>query len=355
MKGAIADGVFPGGVLLVSKENVTEFFEAYGLRDVFSKTMITPHTVFDLASFTKPLATTLAVMKLIQGGLLDLSQNLGSLLPGFGHTDKQEITVKHLLCHMSGLPDHRPYYHELKKLPPDVRKNRLRALLVKELLINPIGGKMVYSDLGFMILEWIVEKVSDIRLDRFISKEVYSPLGIKNLFFIDLNASNGRPTEGGPDFAATERCPWRNAVVQGAVHDDNAHVTGGIGGHAGLFGTACDVNILLSELLSTYCGHSTTKVFQQELLQIFFEKQKDAHRALGFDMPSEIGSSCGRYFSDLSVGHLGFTGVSFWMDLTRSVIVILLTNRVHPTRQNMKIRAFRPKIHDAVMEHILSL
>jgi CubicO group peptidase (beta-lactamase class C family) len=355
MKEAISQNVFPGGVLLVSKGGPPIFFESYGLADTFSKTPMTKETVFDLASFTKPLATTLAVMKLVQDSRLDLSRNLESILPEFEGNDKGKITVKDLLCHMSGLTDHRPYYNELKNLAVAERKNRLRELLTAEPLVNPIGRKMVYSDLGFMILEWVVEKVSDIRLDRFVLNDVYKTIGVENLFFVDLNSSDYDTKEHGQKFAATELCPWRNILLKGAVHDDNAYVTGGIGGHAGLFGTAHDVNLLLAELLATFNGHPETKLFQQDVLQVFFARQKDAQRALGFDMPAPADSSCGRLFSEKTVGHLGFTGVSFWMDLNRSIIVILLTNRVHPTRDNIKIRKFRPKIHNVVMESILSL
>jgi CubicO group peptidase (beta-lactamase class C family) len=355
MKEAISQNVFPGAVLLVSKGGPPIFFESYGLADTFSKTPMTKETVFDLASFTKPLATTLAVMKLVQDNRLDLSRNLESILPEFEGNDKGKITVKDLLCHMSGLTDHRPYYNELKNLAVAERKNRLRELLTAEPLVNPIGRKMVYSDLGFMILEWVVEKVSGIRLDRFVLKDVYKPTGVENLFFVDLNSSDYDTEEHRQKFAATELCPWRNILLKGAVHDDNAYVTSGIGGHAGLFGAAHDVNLLLAELLATFNGHPETKVFQQDVMQVFLARQKDAQRALGFDMPAQADSSCGRLFSEKTVGHLGFTGVSFWMDLNRSIIVILLTNRVHPTRDNIRIREFRPKIHNVVMESILSL
>ena len=154
-------------------------------------------------------------------------------------------------------------------------------------------------------------------------------------------------------FAATERCPWRNILLDGVVHDDNAYVVGGIEGHAGLFGTADSVYILLSALLSVFHGRSSTGVFVKELVHTFFERQENSDKTLGFDTPSLVNDSCGRYFSKKSVGHLGFTGTSFWIDLERCVIVILLTNRVHPSRENTKIRTFRPKLHDMIMQEIL--
>jgi CubicO group peptidase (beta-lactamase class C family) len=150
-------------------------------------------------------------------------------------------------------------------------------------------------------------------------------------------------------FAATERCPWRDTIIEGVVHDENAYAVGGIEGHAGLFGTAKDVYRLLSVLLTDFYGQSESILFEKKLMQTFFIRAGSSGRPLGFDAPSSTGASCGQYFSKKSVGHLGFTGTSFWMDLDRGVIVILLTNRVHPSRDNVKIKAFRPQLHDVVM------
>ena len=141
--------------------------------------------------------------------------------------------------------------------------------------------------------------------------------------------------------------------MEGVVHDDNAYVIGGIAGHAGLFGTAVDLHRLVDELMRTYHGRPSM-VFQQQILQKFFRASYDKERVLGFDRPSNKGSSAGRFFSCKSVGHLGFTGTSFWMDLERRIIVILLTNRIHPSRDNDLIKVFRPRLHDAVMAHLLS-
>jgi len=345
MRQAVTDNVFPGGVLLVSKGESILFFEAYGYANIFSKRIMVRDTVFDLASLTKPLATTLAVMKLVAQHKLELDHNLETVLPRFKETDKSRMTVKHLLCHNSGLPDYRPYYKTLCKLPPSSRKAALRDLLVKEPLIHAVGKEVLYSDLGFMILGWIIEHLSERRLDRFVIEEIYNPLGLKNLFFQDIYSAPRRV-----EFAATELCPWRDTLLDGAVHDDNAYVVGGIEGHAGLFGTAHDLYRLLSVLLSDFKGEYATRLFDKDLLRDFLKPREEIHRALGFDVPSLEGSSCGRYFSRHSVGHLGFTGTSFWMDLERSVMVVLLTNRVHPSRENNKIKAFRPKLHDTVMK-----
>lgn len=350
MQQAISGNVFPGGVLLVSKEDSVVFFKAYGYANIFSKRLMTKETLFDLASLTKPLATTPAIMKLVQGHKLGLEQNIGSVLVHFNKTEKHQIKIRHLLRHASGLPDYRPYYKKLYKIPISLRKDALKDLLIKEPLINPIGKKCLYSDLGFMILCQIVESISGKRLDRYVDEAVYKPLGCNSgggLFFVDTNT-----TSRSGKFAATELCPWRNVLLEGVVHDENAYVMGGIEGHAGLFGTAQDVHNFLSALLFAYHGLSSTQVFQKDLLIKFLEKEDDAERTLGFDTPSLRDASCGKLFSKNSVGHLGFTGTSFWMDIDSSVIVILLTNRVHPSRENTKIKAFRPEIHNIIMKSI---
>ena len=349
MKEAITDEVFPGGVLLVAGLDSVVFFEAYGYADIFSKRPMTNETVFDLASLTKPLATTLAVMQLVSQHKLRLEQNLGSVLPLLYNSEKSRITLKQLLCHTSGLCDYRPYYESLDKLPPERRRDALREFLVSEPLINPPGAKVLYSDLGFMLLNWVVEQVSERRLDQFVDAEIYAQLGIEKLFFVNLD-SEPRNVQ----FAATERCPWRDTLINGVVHDENAYAVGGIEGHAGLFGTAKDVYRLLFVLLTDFYGKSESILFEKKLMQTFLIRDGSSGRPLGFDAPLSTGSSCGQYFSKKSVGHLGFTGTSFWMDLDRGVIVILLTNRVHPSRDNVKIKDFRPQLHDVVMTLIES-
>ncbi|MBU0995699.1 MAG: beta-lactamase family protein [Proteobacteria bacterium] len=355
MNQAIDEGVFPGGILLASVEGNLIFHKGFGVTKIHSGVPVTDNIVFDLASLTKPLATTLAVMKLMARGLLQLTDSLGDVLPDFKNTDKAWIAISQLLNHTSGLPAYQPYFEKLICFPEKVRKEKLHALLADEPLIHPPGGSVQYSDIGFMILSWIVETISGMRLDLFLEQEIYGPLEIVPLFFpgmkYEKNVPDGRSHYV---YAATENCPWRKRLLEGVVHDDNAYASGGIAGHAGLFGTARAVFDLLRFLLSVYKGNSGRGIVDKHVLRIFFAPQPGTGRALGFDLPSKIGSSSGRYFSDTSVGHLGFTGTSFWMDLDREIIVVLLTNRVHPSRSNEKIKIFRPKIHDVVLETIIS-
>lgn len=348
MQQALEDNIFPGAVLLVSQNNQFVFHDAVGFRDLFTGSPMTTDTVFDLASLTKPLATALAVMVLVQQNKVGLDQNLSDVLPAFKKDAKASIKIKHLLYHNSGLADYKAFYKKIEYLPLKERKAALRTLLVEEPLVHPVGSRVVYSDIGFMILEWLIEEICGKRLDHFVSEMIYNPLGLDNLFFIDLQAAP-KPVV----FAATEQCHWRQQIQSGQVHDENAYVAGGVQGHAGLFGTATDVHSLLSHLLAAYHGRPSTQIFQPDMVRLFFRRSAGGDKALGFDTPSLSGSSSGRFFSHNSVGHLGFTGTSFWIDLDRSIIVILLTNRVHPTRDNEAIKAFRPVLHDAVMQFLL--
>jgi serine-type D-Ala-D-Ala carboxypeptidase len=344
MHEALTQGVFPGAVLMVAFRSTAVFQAAYGQANLFTGEKMTQRTIFDLASLTKPLATTLAVMNLVQSRHLALDQTLGSLLPSFEKSDKGRIRIEALLRHTAGYPAYRPYYRTLMRLAPVERKGRLLELLRNEPLEIREDRRAVYSDLGFMVLGAVIEEVTGQCLDRFVREAIYRPLGLESLRF--MNAAEG-PPQG--RFAATELCPLRHALLIGVVHDENAYAMGGIQGHAGLFGHANDILSLLLALSDAHAGRSDSPLFATDQVRCFLGKPAGVDRALGFDVPSEIGSSAGRFFSPNSVGHLGFTGTSFWMDLTQEVIVILLTNRVHPHRYSTGIRRFRPRLHDAIM------
>jgi serine-type D-Ala-D-Ala carboxypeptidase len=348
MLEAIKKFVFPGAVLLFSKEGLILFHKAYGVGNIFSRYPVSLHTLFDLASLTKPLATATSIMALLRDGKLALENQIGQILPEFKKSEKNEIRIEHLLSHTSGLPDYYPFYKVLEKYPVHERKPHLRYLLINVPLKNPIGQTRLYSDLGFMILSWIIERTAKYKIDRFVNDEVFKPLGLRNLFYQNLNEKKKNIR-----YAATEMCPWRKTLIEGVVHDENAFVVGGIEGHAGLFGTAEDVHRLLDHILTIYADALFKGIFPAHFVKIFLQRFKNFDRTLGFDTPSEKNSSSGHLFSPKSVGHLGFTGTSFWMDLQRSIIVILLTNRIHPDRKNENIKIFRSALHDAIMSKII--
>lgn len=355
MHQAVEEGAFPGAVLLISAEDKVLSHSAYGHASIIpSRQLMTTNTLFDLASLTKPLATSMAIMTLVANSELEIDQKIGGIL-GLGQDNpKAGITLRQLLSHSSGMPAYQPYFERLRVYPPGERKKILRGWLLDEPLAAVPGEAVLYSDLGFMLLEWIIEKTSGQGLDEFVLANIYRPLGLVCTGFRPLNSCS-LPEPG--VIAATEECPWRKKVLCGEVHDDNAYVVGGVCSHAGLFGTANELYVLLKIILEAYQGKVEKGVFRRRLISVFLARQ-DAPAgstwALGFDTPSDRSSGAGRYFSRRSVGHLGFTGVSFWMDLEKGIIIILLTNRVHPSRANEKIKAFRPLIHDAVMETLIS-
>ena len=343
---ALASGVFPGAVVWVQHIDGRRWLEAYGVADTTTGEAVRPDTVFDLASLTKPLCTALAVMQLVASGKLHLEDRLGDVLKDFSGTGKADILIRHLLAHQAGFPAWQPYFEILREKPMAERRDRLVSLLAAEPLPSRPGAASLYSDLDFLVLQIVIETVSGQPLDQYAAENIYRPLDLAaDLFFTSPNASP--PPRA---FAATEHCPWRGRVLKGHVHDDNAYCLGGVAGHAGLFGTAGAVGDLLNSLLTAYRRPSTPGFFDSDRVRLFFKRCAPSDWALGFDTPSASASSSGRYFSPNTVGHLGFTGASFWMDLEREIIVVLLTNRVHPSRANEDIRAFRPLIHDLIME-----
>lgn len=374
MERAISQKVFPGGVLRISLGEELLFHEGFGVTDLESRLPIRTDALFDLASLTKPLATALAVMVLIEQGPLTLASTLASTLPEEVPRDKREITVEQLLRHTSGLPAHKPYYQSLcndgqagaaawewDEDPFKARRRRLRRQILHEPLLSLPGERQQYSDLGYVLLCWIIETVGGEPLDQLVRQRIYLPMGISDLFFIPRDGRGVAVMEesGRNRIVPTERCPWREKTLKGEVHDDNAWCVGGVEGHAGLFGTAEAVWEVLvhlmscmgskeNELLKMHYRENT--LFCPVLLNQFLSGRGEGKMVAGFDTPSPMGSSSGRFFSNESIGHLGFTGTSFWLDPKTGLIVVLLTNRVHPHRDNDRIRMFRPRIHDAIVE-----
>jgi CubicO group peptidase (beta-lactamase class C family) len=344
--------VYPGAVLLVSQAGKILFFQVAGIRSLTPKGMpMGRDTIFDLASLTKPLATSLAVMKLVESGSVDLDQPLQDLLPVIVPKDKRTVTPRFLLCHSAGFAEWKPFYLELQNLRTHERKPALRERLLSLPLIYPPGKGVMYSDLGYMMLEWVIESTAGMAMALFLNQHFYGPLSLKKTFFSSVPRP---PTLPEDQFAATEKCPWRQRVVVGEVHDENAYALGGYSGQAGLFGVAREVWILV-ELLRAHFKGEREDVLTPQTVRTFFSRQdrvRESTWALGWDTPSPDGSSSGRYFSESSVGHLGFTGTSVWMDLDRDLIVVFLTNRVHPTRENEKIKDFRPALHDRIAREL---
>lgn len=366
MQQAVTDGVFPGAVLMVRKGGRVAYQRAVGL----ATRIPTPEpasvgTIYDLASLTKPLATASAVLCLIQDGTLALDQQLGHILPECEGGPVGAATVSHVLSHSSGLPAWQPFYQQIDArdttqpgfLGSDMAKQAVLESIAREKLVFPIGARSLYTDLGFMLLGAVVERVSGRSLDEFCRGRIYANVGAEPLAFFPTGKQAGDCTVD-PRFdrrliASTEDDPWRGRILRGEVHDENAFAMGGVAGHAGLFGTASAVLAVSRVWLESYLGRGS--FFLPELVRRFTMRQEQTPHStwgLGWDTPSTPSSS-GTRFSAQSFGHLGYTGTSLWIDPSKELEVVLLSNRVHPTRQNDRIQGFRPQIHDLIYEELV--
>ena len=362
MDAAVSRRVFPGAVLLVREGTRVCYQRAFGHRSL--EPAVTPmaeDTIFDVSSLTKAFATSVAMMLLVKDGKIRLDDRVTRFFHNFGVHGKTHVTFRHLLSHASGLAAWRPYFKDIQQIERRGRINFLGSpgakdyvyqTLQRERLEGQPGQQAVYSDLGFMLLGNAIEDISGMPLDRFCHERIFRPLGLRSTGFVDLALLRTRRVEAVTDMIApTERCPWRKKVLCGEVHDDNAYAMGGVAGHAGLFASARDLDILLGRLKDSYYGVSP--LVPQTLIREFWTRDGSVAEStwcLGWDTPSASGSSAGAHFSPNSVGHLGFTGTSVWLDLERDRYVILLSNRVHPSRDNEAIRSFRPVIHDHIVE-----
>ena len=361
---AIADSEIPGAVLLARMARDGETLEHVSTRGLAvarpERIPMARQTIFDLASLTKPIATTTAVALLADAGALAIDDPVCKYLPAFAERGKQEITLRHLLTHTSGLKPWRAF-HEL--LLEKERKTGERLIgtpaaresvidrIVRSGLVHEPGAAAVYGDLDFIVLGAVIEAVTRQPLDDFCSERIFRPLAMNDTFFVRLvDGRSALPDPLRRRVAASENCPWRGRILWGEVHDPNASVMGGVAGHAGLFSTVDDVMAFAQTVLDVWHGRS--EALPRETLRAFLTRQtlpEDSDWALGWDTPTSGASSSGRHFSPRSVGHLGFTGTSLWIDLEREVIVVLLTNRVHLVAKRSRFD-LRPLLHDAVVE-----
>ena len=348
LENGLREEVYPGAVLIVAQGK-----QIVSLLNIGNRALVPKHlpmekeTIFDLASLTKPLGTALACLKLVDQGLLDLDTAISDFIEPFPWKDKVGLSTRLLLNHSAGLAHWKPFYRELMRYPVEERKPLVRRLIMEEPLLEAPKSVSLYSDLGFMLLEWIVEVIAEQDLSSFLDAAFYQPLGLETLYLDHVTIARYKKER----FAATEYCAWRRQIVQGHVHDENAHALGGYSGHAGLFGTAQDVLTVASTLVGIH-GGAASELLSPETVRTLFSRQsivEGSTFALGWDTPGGENPSCGVLFSSNSVGHTGFTGTSLWIDLDKNITVIFLTNRVHPTRSNEKIREFRPKLHNLIM------
>ena len=338
LEQAITEHAFPAAVIEVGNTGQMLWRHAFG-RLTFDPAAApaSDDTIFDLASLTKVISTTPLVMQQFERGVLALDDPVSGHLAEWRGDDRADVTLRDLLAHCSGLPFWRPYYRELKG-----RAAYEAAICVEPLEYAP-GSRSIYSDLDFMLLGFIVDGRLPLA-ERFAL--MLSQMGIvEEIQFTPPSLWRAR-------IAPTEEDPWRGRLLVGDVHDENAAALGGIAGHAGLFGTAAAVGSYARHLLQVLDGRAG--VFRRATLEEFVTRRAGvpgSSRALGWDtmLPT---SSCGTLMSARAFGHTGFTGTSLWIDPEKNVYVVLLTNRVHPTRANDAIKQVRPAVHDAVIAEL---
>jgi CubicO group peptidase (beta-lactamase class C family) len=348
LQTAISDHAFPGacfgvyvGGQILALQGIGHFtYEP-------DAAVVTPSTVYDLASLTKVIATTSAAMLLHERGILNLEARVGDILPGFvvgmaPGSGKEKVTLRMLLAHSSGLPGYARLFEQ--HASPE---SMLRAALKLPLTASP-GSRVEYSDIGFLLLGKVIEVLSGDYLARYCHRNLFSPLGLHSLRFCPPETwkASTPPTEIDTSY--------RHRTIQGDVQDENCAAMGGVAGHAGLFGNAADVLRFAQIFLRKGRRQSDTKpLFRDETMHLFTARQPEPEgttRALGWDTPSRPESSSGKHFGERAFGHLGYAGTSLWIDPDRDLAVVLLTNRTWPDRASQLIQQVRPAFHDAVVE-----
>ncbi len=345
---AIADSIFPGAQVFISKQGEIVASQGFGYHTYDNQSPpVTPNSIYDIASLTKVVATTPVIMKLISQKKLGLNQNINQFFPNFTGKWKDKVTIEHLLTHSSGL---KPFIQYFLDTPLKSPSEIIDDITLHDLDFEP-GTQFQYSDLGMILLQEIVKKVGNHDIDWFADRWIYRPLGMQNTMF-------------NPD---SSYLPWivpteydslyRGRLVYGEVHDENAHVLGGVAGHAGLFSNAEDVGKYAQMMLNQGIWLGNRYFWGSDIRR--FTKRRNipngSERTLGWDTPSRNGkSSAGDYFSHNSYGHLGFTGTSLWIDSINEIIVILLSNRVHPNRNKGGMYTVRRDFHTQVMEVLVN-
>lgn len=332
-------GVYPGAVVVVGRHDTVLHARGYG-HFTWSRTSAVPDpdsTLWDLASLTKVVATTPAVMRLVEWGKLDLDRPAGQYLPDFAGEGKDAVTVRHLLAHTSGLRA----WLDLPKETGDAAAARRRV--VEEPLRWRPGARVEYSDLNAILLGWIVEAASGLALDRFVAEQVYQPLGLEDTGFKPPRSAWRRTVPVGL---------WRGTAVAGTVHDQNAALLGGVAGHAGLFSTGRDLARYAQALLNARRGANCPRFFRQGMVELF-TRRAVGNRALGWELrDTTTADNTGVRLTAAAFGHTGFTGTSMWIDPAQDLFVIVLTNRVFAprTRRSVtRLREVRARVADAAV------
>jgi CubicO group peptidase (beta-lactamase class C family) len=344
LDSALADTAAPGAVLAVSFQGQHRYYSG-GRLGLDNPARPDSATVYDLASLSKVIGLTTMMIKAVDEHRIDLDAPIQRYVPAFRGAVKERVTVRHLLTHSSGLPAWRPLYREAA--------DRAAALALADTtpLDTVPGARMVYSDLGAIVLTQAIERMYGTRIDSLQARRVFEPLGMTSTRYLP-------PAAWRDHIAPTENDPWRGRILLGEVHDENAARLDGVSGHAGLFSDARDLLVFADWLMSGLGAPAVTRASgtpePPASLKAFITRQQlppGSSRALGWDTPSEM-SSAGTLLDSTSFGHTGFTGTSIWVDPGRGLAIVLLSNRVHPTRNNAKWGPVRRGLADRVVESL---
>lgn len=346
MRDAIADSVFPGGVVGVVRKGVMVWNQAYGYTEYSKMKAVESKIPYDLASVSKVMGTTTSVMRLVEEGRISLQDRVSTYIPEFSGGDRDSVTIRHLLTHTSGLAPFRVYVDSIR-----TREEILNAVR-NEPLVNRPGEKYVYSDLGFILLGEIVGQVSGKRLDRYVRDTFFYPMGMATAHYNPRKVGRWLAELPPPTEIDTV---YDRGVVQGQVHDERAFFMDGVAGHAGLFGSSRDLAIWSTMLLQGG-AYGNQRFLKPETIAQFTSRQDTlSGRGLGFDKKTRPNSTAGTLTGDQTFGHTGFTGTSIWIDPEEEVAIIILTNRTWPQRSYGRgISGVRSQIADAVMSSIAS-
>lgn len=336
IKYFISQKCFPGAVLAIGTREKSLYLKAFGFASLYPTTeKMTEDKIFDLASLTKVVCTTSLIMKGLEEGMFRLDDKISMFLSGFKH----DIRIRDLLTHTSGLPAHKPLYNILHS------KDEIISYLSNLELEYPPGSKVVYSDLGFILLGFILEKVYDMKLDELAREKIFDPLDMNDTMFNPDSDLKKR-------CVSTEYCKIRKRYIKGEVHDENAWFMGGVAGHAGLFSTTKDLS-KFAQMMLNYGKYNGYRIFSKRTIELFTKNHTSSlgvNRGLGWGLKNDY-CSCGDLMSEKAYGHTGFTGTSLWIDPIYDIYIVLLTNRVHPSRENICILRARPIIHNVIMSN----
>lgn len=332
---AIQNNYFPGAQIVIGHNKGIYVSEAFGNKSIYPEILpLDKNTLFDMASLTKVMATTMVLMKFLEKGLISLYDRVGYFLKEFKGGKKDVVTILNLVTHTAGFAPFKPLYTLCRDY-----KDSIKYICTSDLEYTP-NTRVVYSDFSYIILAYLLEKIGNDRLDKLSQKYVFEPLNMNNTCF-NPKLKN---------IAATEIDPKTNTPLVGIVHDENARFLEGISGHAGLFSNIEDVSKLATMLINRGNGFMSQPAFDAMIRN--YTKGMDENRGIGWCIKGTELSSGGDIISPNAFGHTGFTGTSLWVDIEHDIYVGLLTNRVHPTRENMNIIRFRRLFHNAVLASV---